>query len=58
MKCMYIVFFLSIGLQALKAEDEVTENSVDNTEVTTDGDKMPVDSEKVEECQKIPENGS
>lgn len=58
MKCIYIVLLLSIGLQALKAEDEVTEITVDSTEVTTDGDKMPLDNEKVKECQKIPENGS
>lgn len=53
MKCIYTIFILSIGLQALKADDEVTVNTVDSTEVSMmDGDKMSLDNEKVKECQK------
>lgn len=56
---MYIVLILSIGLQALTADDEVTETTVDSTEMMmADSDKMSLGNEKVKECQNIPENGS
>lgn len=40
MKCAYILLFVAIGLKSFKAEDEVTEPTVDATEPSIISEKV------------------